>query len=82
MSPKQRATGKGKQSQLNHTFGPASEDYEKHIPVGWSQQIMPNSTVVPKLTIDVRNQVAKIWQSKFVAYLSDCYIFLRRHPMP
>jgi hypothetical protein len=63
--------GKGKQwgKATLSVSGPKSQDYGEQIPNGMSWQTIDNSTVDTKLTIDVRNLVAKIRKSKIIGLL-------------
>jgi hypothetical protein len=47
--------------------GPSSQDYGEQIPNGLGWQTMPERTVGPDISIDVRNQVAKIRKLKINA---------------
>jgi hypothetical protein len=60
---------KGKQCGKATLSSPASQDYGKQIPNGMGQQTIHDSTVGPKLTINVRNGVAKIRKSKIIGIL-------------
>ncbi len=47
--------------------GPSSQDYGEQIPNGLGWQTMPKRTVDPDVSINVRNQVAKIRKLKINA---------------